>query len=312
MRSSLPFQQLPDYLAMPPISLAEAPLVASVLREVAPELCRCRPPTTHRAIRVIDVEPVPVLTLNSHALPSAAKTSKHGKAGNVAKSQAVELAGVSFDLRRRQHQRGQQRHRSCPCRAATSSIFAAATTPRKSACWNCARPGCRRCHEPRVRVASVTRHDARLARCRSVVRVRQRRRARTRQQGLARDDGARVPLQRDRDRCNRAAPRIRPATAGSIWRSWASASASATCSSNRCSPICSGATGAGLAARSKPSPTTSRSSSRPKRISACGCAPTGSNRWCVCWSICSIRSAGRSPMVRRCACRPSTQAVCRR
>ncbi|WP_027801735.1 DEAD/DEAH box helicase [Paraburkholderia dilworthii] len=86
VRSSLPFQQLPDYLAMPPISLAEAPLVASVLREVAPELPL---PPTHdaRAIRVIDVEPVPVLSLNSHALPSAGK----------AKGQAVELAGVSFD-----------------------------------------------------------------------------------------------------------------------------------------------------------------------------------------------------------------------
>ncbi|MGY6157680.1 DEAD/DEAH box helicase [Paraburkholderia strydomiana] len=86
VRSSLPFQQLPDYLAMPPISLAEAPLVASVLREVAPDLPL---PPTHdsRAIRVIDVEPVPVLTLNSHALPSAGK----------AKGLAVELAGVSFD-----------------------------------------------------------------------------------------------------------------------------------------------------------------------------------------------------------------------
>ncbi|MDR7008677.1 DEAD/DEAH box helicase [Paraburkholderia strydomiana] len=86
VRSSLPFQQLPDYLAMPPISLAEAPLVASVLREVAPDLPL--PPTQDsRAIRVIDVEPVPVLTLNSHALPSAGK----------AKGLAVELAGVSFD-----------------------------------------------------------------------------------------------------------------------------------------------------------------------------------------------------------------------
>ena len=90
VESSLPFQQLPDYLAMPPISLAEAPLVASVLREVAPELPL---PPTHdaSAIRVIDVDPVPVLTLNSHALPSVA-----GKAGQR-KGEAVELAGVSFD-----------------------------------------------------------------------------------------------------------------------------------------------------------------------------------------------------------------------
>ncbi len=90
VQSSLPFQQLPDYLAMPPISLAEAPLVASVLREIAPELPL---PPTHDAssIRVIDVDPVPVLTLNSHALPSA--TSKAG----LRHSAAVELAGVSFD-----------------------------------------------------------------------------------------------------------------------------------------------------------------------------------------------------------------------
>jgi len=90
VQSSLPFQQLPDYLAMPPISLAEAPLVASVLREVAPELPL--PPTQDAsAIRVIDVEPVPVLSLNSHALPSS--TSKAG----LRQSGAVELAGVSFD-----------------------------------------------------------------------------------------------------------------------------------------------------------------------------------------------------------------------
>ncbi|WP_454827786.1 DEAD/DEAH box helicase [Paraburkholderia xenovorans] len=90
VQSSLPFQQLPDYLAMPPISLAEAPLVASVLREIAPELPL---PPTHdaSAIRVIDVDPVPVLTLNSHALPSAAS-----KAG-LRQAAAVELAGVSFD-----------------------------------------------------------------------------------------------------------------------------------------------------------------------------------------------------------------------
>ena len=102
VRSSLPFQQLPDYLAMPPISLAEAPLVASVLREVAPDLPL--PPTPEAsAIRVIDVEPVPVLTLNSHALPFAARTSKAtraekaSRATRAAAAPAVELAGVSFD-----------------------------------------------------------------------------------------------------------------------------------------------------------------------------------------------------------------------
>jgi len=102
VRLSLPFQQLPDYLAMPPISLAEAPLVASVLREVAPDLPL--PPTPEAsAIRVIDVEPVPVLTLNSHALPFAAWTSKAtraekaSRATRAAAAPAVELAGVSFD-----------------------------------------------------------------------------------------------------------------------------------------------------------------------------------------------------------------------
>jgi superfamily II DNA or RNA helicase len=89
VQSSLPFRQLPDYLAMPPISLAEAPLVASVLREIAPGL-PLPPAHDASAIRVIDVEPVPVLTLNSHALPSATK-------GEQRKPQAVELAGVSFD-----------------------------------------------------------------------------------------------------------------------------------------------------------------------------------------------------------------------
>ncbi|SDR28392.1 Superfamily II DNA or RNA helicase, SNF2 family [Paraburkholderia fungorum] len=87
VESSLPFQQLPDYLAMPPISLAEAPLVASVLREIAPGLPL---PPTHdaSAIRAIDVDPVPVLALNSHALPARAGQRR---------TEAVELAGVSFD-----------------------------------------------------------------------------------------------------------------------------------------------------------------------------------------------------------------------
>jgi superfamily II DNA or RNA helicase len=96
---SLPFQQLPDYLAMPPISLAEAPLVASVLREIAPELPL---PPTHDApaIRVIDVDPVPVLLLNSHGPAATAKgAAKAAKAAKAAerKPTAIELAAVSFD-----------------------------------------------------------------------------------------------------------------------------------------------------------------------------------------------------------------------
>jgi len=98
---SLPFQQLPDYLAMPPISLAEAPLVASVLREIAPEL----PPPTHdtSAIRLIDVDPVPVLLLDSHASTNIAKAAvKAAKSAKTTKTverkpSAIELAAVSFD-----------------------------------------------------------------------------------------------------------------------------------------------------------------------------------------------------------------------
>ena len=59
-----PFPQLDEFLSMPPISLGEAPLVAAVLGEIAPELPQ--PPTvTSSDLRVIDVEPVPVLKLDT-------------------------------------------------------------------------------------------------------------------------------------------------------------------------------------------------------------------------------------------------------
>jgi len=59
-----PAKRLADYLSMPPISAAEAALVAAVVREVAPEL---PPPPTEgaTAIRVLDIEPRAVLRLNT-------------------------------------------------------------------------------------------------------------------------------------------------------------------------------------------------------------------------------------------------------
>ena len=87
---SLPFPQLPDYLSMPPISLAEAPLVAAVLREVAPDLPL--PPALDTAkVRVIDVEPVPVLALNS--LPMSAR----GLGKHFQRNQMLDFATASFD-----------------------------------------------------------------------------------------------------------------------------------------------------------------------------------------------------------------------
>jgi superfamily II DNA or RNA helicase len=87
---SLPFQQLPDYLSMPPISLAEAPLVAAVLREVAPDL-PLPPALDNNRVRVIDKDPIPVLSLNTQTMP-AASFGKHAQRAHV-----LDFAAVSFD-----------------------------------------------------------------------------------------------------------------------------------------------------------------------------------------------------------------------
>lgn len=63
-------RRIADYLSMPPISLAEAPIVATVLREIAPDLPA--PPAEDTAtMRVLDSEPVPVLHLNTLPIYSA-------------------------------------------------------------------------------------------------------------------------------------------------------------------------------------------------------------------------------------------------
>jgi len=57
-------KQIADYLSMPPISATEAPLVASVLRDIAPDLPA--PPTNEAdAIPAVDIDPIPVLQLNT-------------------------------------------------------------------------------------------------------------------------------------------------------------------------------------------------------------------------------------------------------
>jgi superfamily II DNA or RNA helicase len=59
-----PAAPIADLLSMPPISLDEAALVGGVLREIAPDL-PAPPGHDQMSLEVIDVEPVPVLTLDS-------------------------------------------------------------------------------------------------------------------------------------------------------------------------------------------------------------------------------------------------------
>src|SRR5260370_18185572 len=72
---SMSLGALRDYLSMPPISLAEAPLVAAVLRESAPDL-PLPPAHDTSAIRVIDTEPVPVLSLDTRPWYSSGFSSR--------------------------------------------------------------------------------------------------------------------------------------------------------------------------------------------------------------------------------------------
>jgi len=77
-----------DLLAMPSISLEEAPLVAGVLKDIAPEVPL--PPAHDRgALPVIDTEPVPVLTFAS-VLPYGTGFTPPGR-------EMLDYATVSFD-----------------------------------------------------------------------------------------------------------------------------------------------------------------------------------------------------------------------
>ena len=88
---SLPFQQLPDYLSMPPISLAEAPLGSAMLREVDSDLPPPPEPETLN-VRIIDTEPGPVLVLDTRPVNSSWRPRDERTAANV-----LDFALVSFD-----------------------------------------------------------------------------------------------------------------------------------------------------------------------------------------------------------------------
>ncbi|GAA4028787.1 DEAD/DEAH box helicase [Actimicrobium antarcticum] len=61
---SCPANQMVEFLGMPPIAPAEAPVVAAVLRQIAPTV-PVPPVELMSAIRVVDSEPVPVLALDT-------------------------------------------------------------------------------------------------------------------------------------------------------------------------------------------------------------------------------------------------------
>jgi superfamily II DNA or RNA helicase len=86
-----PARQLADYLSMPPISLAEAPLVSAMLREVASDL---PPPPEQESLNlhVVDTEPVPVLVLDTRPVNGSWRPRDERTAANV-----LDFALVSFD-----------------------------------------------------------------------------------------------------------------------------------------------------------------------------------------------------------------------
>lgn len=64
VESSWDNKRLVDYLSIPPLTFAESTLVSSVLRDVTPDL-PMPPSEDSNTVRVIDVEPIPVLQLNT-------------------------------------------------------------------------------------------------------------------------------------------------------------------------------------------------------------------------------------------------------
>ncbi|WP_442857248.1 DEAD/DEAH box helicase [Burkholderia sp. PAMC 28687] len=86
-----PARQLVDYLAMPPISLAEAPLVGAMLREVASDL---PPPPGHETLnlQIVDIEPVPVLVLDTQSISGTWRPREERTGASV-----LDFALLSFD-----------------------------------------------------------------------------------------------------------------------------------------------------------------------------------------------------------------------
>jgi len=66
-----PPEQLAQLIMMPPLSEIDIPVVASALREMAPDLPR---PVTQRELRVIDAQPVPVLVLDTLKISGMSST----------------------------------------------------------------------------------------------------------------------------------------------------------------------------------------------------------------------------------------------
>ena len=97
---------LTDYLSMPAVSSAEAPVVSAVLRSIAPELPT--PPAHDEAgLRVIDLEPTPLLHLASvqvygWAFVSGSRygSSEQGGYRSAGGTSLLEHATVSFDYDR--------------------------------------------------------------------------------------------------------------------------------------------------------------------------------------------------------------------
>jgi superfamily II DNA or RNA helicase len=80
-----------EFMSMPAVSAKEAPAVAAVLREISPAL-PTPPARDASSLRVIDVQPVPVLHLDSWQV--ASWSSMNGTRG---RSEAVDHATVSFE-----------------------------------------------------------------------------------------------------------------------------------------------------------------------------------------------------------------------
>jgi superfamily II DNA or RNA helicase len=82
-------RQLAEYLSMPPISLAEAPLVSALLREIDLDL-PLPPELATQALQIVDTEPVPVLSLESVQLHDGFRT-------HDTRAGMIDFATVCFD-----------------------------------------------------------------------------------------------------------------------------------------------------------------------------------------------------------------------
>ncbi|HEY4294375.1 DEAD/DEAH box helicase [Luteibacter sp.] len=92
---TVPLDALRDYMSMPPISLAEAPLVAAVIRESAPGM-PLPPAHDTSETRIVDTEPVPVLSLDTRPWFAFSPDDRIGLTYDR-RSQEIDFAVVCFD-----------------------------------------------------------------------------------------------------------------------------------------------------------------------------------------------------------------------